>query len=82
MSSVQKQCIFCTISNKECPDTTILYETDTVCVFKDIRPASEFHYLAIPKRHVNNAKSLSIDDIPLSKCINNFYFYKIRLINY
>lgn len=65
MSSNKKGCIFCKIALKEDPNSVIVYETETVCVFKDIRPASDFHYLAIPKQHYDNVKSLTADDIPL-----------------
>ena len=32
----------------------IVYEDDQVLAFCDIDPASEHHYLVIPKRHINS----------------------------
>ncbi|XP_068627291.1 adenosine 5'-monophosphoramidase HINT3-like [Battus philenor] len=61
-AAVEKSnCIFCNIVNKF-EDTEILYEDDDVCVFRDIKPASEFHVLTIPKRHIEDAKALTPAD--------------------
>lgn len=46
-----QDCIFCKIVNKEIP-AEIVYEDDTVLVFKDIRPAAPVHLLLIPKKHI------------------------------
>ncbi|GBP13561.1 Histidine triad nucleotide-binding protein 3 [Eumeta japonica] len=54
-------CIFCNIVNK-IGDTEILYEDDDVCVFRDIKPASRFHVLVIPKTHIEDVKHLTPDD--------------------
>lgn len=62
-----KPCIFCKISRKEDPTTVIEYESETIVIFKDIHPASDWHFLAIPKGHIQNAKSLTIDHVPLRK---------------
>ncbi|CAH4033092.1 unnamed protein product [Pieris brassicae] len=65
MSLSQKSpCIFCNIVNK-LEDTEILYEDDLVCVFRDIKPASKFHILAVPKRHIEDARALTPSDIAL-----------------
>lgn len=45
----------------------IEYESETIVIFKDIHPASDWHFLAIPKGHIQNAKSLTIDHVPLRK---------------
>lgn len=39
-----------------------MYEDDEVCVFRDIKPASRFHILTIPKRHIEDVKSLTSAD--------------------
>ena len=37
---------------------SIVFEDDTVIAFADISPASEFHYLVIPKRHIRSTADL------------------------
>jgi len=44
-------CIFCSIGQHSI-DSTMLYETDTVFVIKDLHPKTKVHVLAIPKQHV------------------------------
>ncbi|GJQ71145.1 putative histidine triad nucleotide binding protein 3 [Trypoxylus dichotomus] len=34
-------------------------------VFRDIKPASQYHYLVIPKRHIKGANCLKTEDLPL-----------------
>lgn len=52
-----------------------------MCI-KDIHPASDHHYLIIPKNHIQNAKELKPDDEPLCKLFNVlvFFFYYLNLI--
>ncbi|CAF4913557.1 unnamed protein product [Pieris macdunnoughi] len=65
MSQEQKSpCIFCNIVNK-LEDTEILYDDDFVCVFRDIKPASKFHILTVPKRHIEDARALTPNDFEL-----------------
>lgn len=63
----KENCIFCEIINKNSPETKIVFENETVLVFRDIRPASDFHFLAVPKIHLDNCKSLKPEHRPLSK---------------
>lgn len=58
-------CIFCKIISGEAPGE-IYYQDDEILVFKDIKPASKFHFLAVPKEHIHNVNSLTKDHIPLS----------------
>ncbi|XP_026753595.1 adenosine 5'-monophosphoramidase HINT3-like [Galleria mellonella] len=58
---VKSSCIFCNIVNK-LENTEILYEDNEICVFRDIKPASRFHILTVPKRHIQDAKSLTSAD--------------------
>ncbi|XP_041983654.1 histidine triad nucleotide-binding protein 3-like [Aricia agestis] len=61
-SALEKsQCIFCNIVNK-LEDTEILYEDEDVSVFRDIKPASDYHILTVPKRHIEDAKCLTTND--------------------
>lgn len=62
-------CIFCNIVNK-LEQTDILYEDEDVCVFQDIKPASKFHILVIPKRHIPDVKCLTSADKDLGKILN------------
>ena len=64
--ATSSSCVFCRILNRE-PDTNgrltaILFEDELVVAFRDIRPATNHHYLVIPKNHVTNPKSLTVDD--------------------
>jgi histidine triad (HIT) family protein len=44
-------CLFCKIVAREIP-ADIVFETDEVLAFRDIRPAAPTHALVIPKRHI------------------------------
>lgn len=39
--------------------TELLYEDGIFAVFRDIKPATQHHYLVIPKEHITNAKQLN-----------------------
>ena len=54
-------CLFCKISSGQ-SDTEILYETDTLVVFKDINPAARIHLLIVPKKHIRSINDLTDDD--------------------
>ncbi|XP_052899661.1 adenosine 5'-monophosphoramidase HINT3-like [Anopheles moucheti] len=58
-------CIFCKIATQSDPATDVVFRNERMCIFKDIRPASDFHYLAIPNHHVENVNSLTVADKPL-----------------
>ncbi|CAG9790535.1 unnamed protein product [Diatraea saccharalis] len=62
----KSSCIFCNIVNK-LEDTEILFEDKQVCVFRDIKPASKFHILTVPKRHIEDVKSLTTSDKDLAQ---------------
>lgn len=65
----KEDCIFCKIISGEAPCTKY-YEDEECLVFKDIKPASTHHLLAIPKMHIKNIDSLTKKDIPLGKIID------------
>lgn len=71
----KSSCIFCNIVNK-LENTEILYDDDDVCVFRDIKPASDYHILTVPKRHIEDAKNLQAADKELGmffiNCISYF----------
>jgi len=58
---MQKDCLFCQIANGQTP-TEILYQTDTLVVFKDINPHAPVHLLFVPKRHIRSVNDLSDAD--------------------
>lgn len=63
----EKACVFCDIVAGKCPKTVIVFSNENILIFEDIRPASEHHYLAIPKKHMHTVRSLNADDKDLSE---------------
>ena len=63
-------CIFCNIVNGE-TDTEILFENETLVVFKDINPHAPVHLLIVPKKHIRSINDLtSADDAIVSDLIS------------
>ena len=58
---MEKDCIFCQIANGH-TDTEILYQTDTLVVFKDINPHAPVHLLFVPKKHIRSVNDLTDAD--------------------
>ncbi|KAK0086818.1 hypothetical protein PV325_002459 [Microctonus aethiopoides] len=61
MATFQEGCTFCKIIKSESPAESIYEDDDLICI-KDINPASDHHYLIIPKNHIANAKELKAED--------------------
>ena len=55
------ECIFCKIINKKIP-ADIVYEDNSVIVFKDIKPSSPIHLLIVPKKHIASINDLEEQD--------------------
>jgi len=61
---MMQDCIFCKIINKEIP-AEVVYENETVLVFKEIHPAAPVHLLLIPKKHIPTFFDLQQEDAGL-----------------
>ena len=61
---MDKDCIFCQIARGQ-TDTEMLYQSDTLVVFKDINPAAPVHLLFVPKRHIRSINDLAESDRPI-----------------
>ena len=58
MPIMESDCLFCKISQGK-TDTEILYENDTLVVFRDIHPAAPIHLLIVPKKHIRSVNDLT-----------------------
>lgn len=58
---MEKDCIFCKIVDGEM-STELLYENDTVVVFKDINPVAPVHLLIVSKKHIRSINDLEQED--------------------
>lgn len=77
-----KACIFCDIVAGKSPETIIEFDNEHIVIFKDIRPASDYHYLAVPKNHMQNVRECTVDDKDLSKCLSlsaHFTFFGVQI---
>lgn len=59
---MDENCIFCKIANKEIP-STIVYEDEYVCAFKDLNPVAPVHVLVIPKIHIKDLEHITAENI-------------------
>ena len=58
---MEKNCTFCNILSGEIP-TKLLFENETLIVFKDINPIAPTHLLVVPKKHIRSINDLTADD--------------------
>lgn len=56
-----EDCIFCKIIKGEIPSQKV-YEDDEILAFKDINPVAPVHILVIPKKHIECANDLTVED--------------------
>lgn len=56
-------CTFCNASIEN--GFNIVYEDDSLMAFEDRKPASLYHFLVIPKRHIESVRSLERPDVEL-----------------
>ena len=57
-------CVFCKIVNNEVPSDKI-YEDEQVLAFNDTNPQAPVHFLVIPKKHIENIREVSKDDLQI-----------------
>jgi galactose-1-phosphate uridylyltransferase len=74
------KCIFCEIVDEKVPATKIIFENDNILIFNDIKPASEFHYLAIPKVHIDNPKCLNVSHREIGNLCDVLFGYNFLII--
>ncbi|KAF8151030.1 HIT-like domain-containing protein [Crassisporium funariophilum] len=67
--NVLESCTFCHASNEN--GFKIAYEDDSFVAFEDRKPASTFHFLVIPKGHIESVRSLRKADVILVKDMEN-----------
>ena len=58
---MDKDCIFCQIARGQ-TDTEMLYQSDTLVVFKDINPHAPVHLLLVPQKHIRSINDLTDAD--------------------
>ena len=51
-------CVFCQIISKD-EVSRVEYEDEQYSCFRTNRPATPYHYLVVPKKHIQNVKSLA-----------------------
>ena len=61
-----EDCLFCKIINKEIK-SDIVFENDTVLIFKDISPQAPVHLLAVPKEHIESILEIEKLDCKILK---------------
>jgi histidine triad (HIT) family protein len=54
-------CIFCKIIEKKIP-SRIVHEDETAVAFADVNPQAPVHLLVVPKKHIPEIHSISIED--------------------
>jgi histidine triad (HIT) family protein len=74
VSEISNGCIFCQIVGREVP-ASIVYESEFVLAFLDIKPLSKGHTLIIPKMHYE-----TIFDIPEGVLVEVFKVTKLVAI--
>jgi len=59
--TMESDCLFCKISHGQTP-TEILFENDTLVVFKDINPHAPVLLLFVPRKHIRSVNDLTDED--------------------
>ena len=56
--NMSNDCLFCGIAKGTVPETPLVYSDEEFAVFRDRKPAAEYHYLVVPKDHFGKVTSL------------------------
>ena len=59
--AAEPDCVFCRIAAGEVP-AEVVHRTEHTVAFRDINPQAPVHVLVIPRRHVENAATVTHDD--------------------
>lgn len=59
--TAEPDCIFCRIVAGELP-ADVVHRTEHTVAFRDIEPQAPVHVLVVPRRHVENAATVTPDD--------------------
>lgn len=57
-------CLFCKIAQKKIP-ATVIFESDELIAFNDIKPQAPTHILIIPKKHIATIDEVQPQDTEL-----------------
>ena len=60
-ATYQADCLFCRIAAGEIP-ADVVFEDESVLVFRDINPKAPTHVLAIPRRHLPSVADMTDTD--------------------
>ncbi|XP_047429871.1 adenosine 5'-monophosphoramidase HINT3-like isoform X2 [Mugil cephalus] len=63
-ASGDEDCLFCQIANNQSEAEILLSDDELVC-FRDMKPGAVHHYLVVPRRHIDNCKTLQRDNVSL-----------------
>jgi histidine triad (HIT) family protein len=58
---MEKDCVFCQIVNGK-KSADLLYQDETLVVFKDIHPHAPVHLLLVPRKHIRSLNDLTEED--------------------
>ena len=57
----ETDCLFCKIVAGEIPSTEVT-SSDGTYAFRDINPGAPVHVLVVPRRHIESAATVTVDD--------------------
>ncbi|KRF81583.1 adenosine 5'-monophosphoramidase HINT3 [Drosophila virilis] len=69
--SSPSKCLFCGIASGRITPPKLEFENDEYVIFKDIKPAATYHYLAIPKQHFDSLNVLNKSHVGLVERMQN-----------
>jgi len=53
------------------------FQDDDLVAFRDIKPATQHHYLITSKEHIRDAKTLTPQNLPLGIYFGNLFFINL-----